>query len=102
MFVDEVDIVVSSGAGGHGAMSFRREKFVPRGGPDGGNGGAGGSVYIVATSHANTLVNYRFHPEHEAERGKHGSGANRTGGNGKDLELEVPVGTLTYVEDPAP
>jgi GTP-binding protein len=100
MFVDEVDIVVSSGAGGRGAMSFRREKFVPRGGPDGGNGGAGGSVYITATSHANTLVNYRFHPEHEAERGKHGSGANRTGGNGKDLELDVPIGTLIYVEDP--
>ncbi len=102
MFVDEVDIVVSSGAGGRGAMSFRREKFVPRGGPDGGNGGTGGSVYITATAHVNTLVNYRFHPEHEAERGKHGSGANRTGGNGKDLELEVPVGTLIYVEDPTP
>ena len=102
MFVDEVDIVVSSGAGGRGAMSFRREKFVPRGGPDGGNGGTGGSVYITATAHVNTLVNYRFHPEHEAERGKHGSGANRTGGNGEDLELEVPVGTLIYVEDLAP
>ena len=100
MFVDEVDIVVSSGAGGRGAMSFRREKFVPRGGPDGGNGGTGGSVHVTATSHVNTLVNYRFHPEHEAERGKHGSGANRTGGNGKDLELTVPVGTLIYVEDP--
>ncbi len=99
MFVDEVDIVVSSGAGGRGAMSFRREKFVPRGGPDGGNGGTGGSVYITATAHVNTLVNYRFHPEHEAERGKHGSGANRTGGNGKDLELEVPIGTLIYIED---
>jgi GTPase len=99
MFVDEVDIVVSSGAGGRGAMSFRREKFVPRGGPDGGNGGTGGSVSLVASAHTNTLVNYRFHPEHEAERGKHGSGANRTGGNGKHLELPVPIGTLIYVQD---
>ena len=96
MFVDEVDIVVTSGAGGRGAMSFRREKFVPRGGPDGGNGGAGGSVYLVASPHINTLVNFRFHPEHEAERGKHGTGANRTGANGKDLILEVPIGTLVY------
>ena len=99
MFVDEVDIVVSSGAGGRGAMSFRREKFVPRGGPDGGNGGAGGSVYLAASAHINTLVNFRFHPEHEAERGKHGSGANRTGGNGKDLVLDVPLGTLVYGHD---
>jgi GTPase len=99
MFVDEVDIIVRAGAGGRGAMSFRREKFVPRGGPDGGNGGSGGSVYLVASPHINTLVNFRFHPEHDAERGKHGSGANRTGGNGKDLVLEVPVGTLVYAQD---
>ena len=99
MFVDEVDIVVSSGAGGRGALSFRREKFVPRGGPDGGNGGAGGSVYLAASPHINTLVNFRFHPEHEAERGKGGSGANRTGGNGKDLVLDVPIGTLVYEHD---
>ena len=98
MFVDEVDIVVRAGAGGRGAMSFRREKFVPRGGPDGGNGGAGGSVYLVASPHINTLVNFRFHPEHDAERGKHGSGANRTGANGQDLVLEVPVGTLVYAQ----
>jgi GTP-binding protein len=99
MFVDEVDIIVRAGAGGRGAMSFRREKFVPRGGPDGGNGGAGGSVYLVASPHINTLVHFRFHPEHDAERGKHGSGANRTGGNGKDLVLEVPVGTLVYAQE---
>jgi GTP-binding protein len=99
MFVDEVDITVRAGAGGRGAMSFRREKFVPRGGPDGGNGGGGGSVYLVASPHINTLVNFRFHPEHEAERGKHGAGANRTGGNGKDLVLEVPVGTLVYAQE---
>ena len=99
MFVDEVDIVVRAGAGGRGAMSFRREKFVPRGGPDGGNGGAGGSVYLEASPHINTLVNFRFHPEHDAERGKHGSGANKTGANGKDLVLDVPVGTLVYAQD---
>ena len=99
MFVDEVEIIVRAGAGGRGAMSFRREKFVPRGGPDGGNGGAGGSVYLVASPHINTLVNFRFHPEHDAERGKHGSGANRTGAHGKDLVLEVPVGTLVYAQE---
>jgi GTP-binding protein len=99
MFVDEVDIIVRAGAGGRGAMSFRREKFVPRGGPDGGNGGAGGSVYLEASPHINTLVNFRFHPEHEAQRGKHGAGANKTGGNGQDLVLEVPVGTLVYAQD---
>jgi GTPase len=99
MFVDEVDIEVAAGDGGQGAMSFRREKFVPRGGPDGGNGGHGGSVYMVASPHINTLVNFRFHPEHRAERGKGGSGANRTGANGKDLVLEVPVGTLVYAQD---
>jgi GTPase len=96
MFVDEVEIDVAAGDGGRGAMSFRREKFVPRGGPDGGAGGSGGSVYMVASPHVNTLVNYRFHPTHAAERGKGGSGANRTGANGKDLELEVPIGTLVY------
>jgi GTP-binding protein len=99
MFVDEVDIVVRAGAGGRGAMSFRREKFVPRGGPDGGNGGAGGSVYLEASPHINTLVNFRFHPEHDAERGKHGAGANRTGANGRDLVLEVPIGTLVYARE---
>jgi GTP-binding protein len=96
MFVDEVEIEVEAGAGGRGAMSFRREKFVPRGGPDGGDGGSGGSVYFVASSHLNTLINYRFHPEHRAERGTHGQGAKRTGARGKDLELEVPIGTLVY------
>jgi GTP-binding protein len=98
MFVDEVEIRVAAGDGGRGAMSFRREKFVPRGGPDGGDGGNGGSVYLVASAHLNTLVNYRFHPRHEAERGKHGSGANKSGANGGDLELEVPIGTLVYAK----
>ena len=100
MFVDEVDIQVAAGAGGRGALSFRREKFVPRGGPDGGNGGNGGSVYAIASPHLNTLINFRFHPEFQAERGAHGEGSNRTGRNGRDLELEMPVGTLVYEKLP--
>jgi GTP-binding protein len=100
VFVDEVDIKVAAGHGGRGAMSFRREKFIPRGGPDGGDGAPGGSVYLVATLHHNTLVNYRFHPEFEAQRGGHGEGSNRTGATGADLELEVPVGTVVYEKAP--
>ncbi len=96
MFVDEVDIRVSAGDGGRGCVSFRREKFVPRGGPDGGDGGHGGSVFLVANPHLNTLVNFRFHPEFHARRGAHGQGSNRHGSNGADLELGVPVGTVVY------
>jgi GTP-binding protein len=96
MFVDEVDIHVEAGHGGRGCLAFRREKFVPRGGPSGGDGGHGGSVFIVASPHINTLINFRFHPEFSAERGEHGMGSNRTGHAGADLELEVPVGTLVY------
>ena len=81
-------------------MSFRREKFVPRGGPDGGDGGRGGSVYAVASPHLNTLIPYRYNKEFRAKRGGHGEGSNRTGANAPDLELEVPVGTLVY-EKPA-
>jgi GTP-binding protein len=100
MFVDEVDIRVSAGDGGRGCVSFRREKFVPRGGPNGGDGGNGGSVFLVASPHLNTLVNFRFHPEFHARRGGHGQGSNRHGSNGDDLELEVPVGTVVYRIDP--
>jgi GTP-binding protein len=96
MFVDEVDIHVAAGHGGRGAMSFRREKFVPRGGPNGGDGGRGGSVFIVADPNLNTLVNYRFQKIFEAGRGAHGEGSNRTGRNGADIELKVPVGTVIY------
>src|SRR5437660_7789214 len=96
MFVDEVDIHVAAGHGGRGCLAFRREKFVPRGGPSGGDGGHGGSVFIVASPHTNTLINYRFHPEFSARRGDHGQGSNRTGHGGADLELAVPVGTLVY------
>jgi GTP-binding protein len=96
MFVDEVDIRIAAGNGGNGCMAFRREKFVPRGGPSGGDGGHGGSVYVVATEHLNTLVNFRFHPEYHAHRGAHGQGSNRTGHDASDIELEVPVGTIVY------
>ncbi len=96
MFVDEVDIHVEAGHGGKGCLAFRREKFVPRGGPSGGDGGHGGSVFVVASPHVNTLINFRFHPEFSAERGEHGMGSNRTGHGGADLDLEVPVGTLVY------
>jgi GTP-binding protein len=96
LFVDEVDIHVEAGSGGRGCLAFRREKFVPRGGPSGGDGGHGGSVYLVASAHINTLINFRFHPEFSAERGQHGMGSNCTGHGGADLELPVPIGTLVY------
>jgi GTP-binding protein len=99
-FVDEVDIHVEAGHGGSGSLSFRREKFVPRGGPDGGNGGLGGSVYAVADPHRNTLVHFQFNPDYKAQRGGNGAGALRTGRNGKDLEIPVPVGTLIFRRDP--
>jgi GTP-binding protein len=99
MFVDEVDIHVAAGAGGNGCLSFRREKFVPRGGPDGGDGGNGGSVYILATPTRNTLVDFRYHPEFKAARGRHGQGSNKTGASAGDLEIPVPIGTLVFEKD---
>ena len=100
MFVDEADIHIKAGDGGRGALSFRREKFVPRGGPDGGDGGSGGSVYLVADPHRNTLVHFRFNPEFAAQRGGHGQGSNRHGRNGRDLDVPVPVGTTIHSADP--
>ena len=100
MFVDEVDIHVAAGHGGAGAMSFRREKFVPRGGPDGGDGGHGGSIYMVASANLNTLLNYRFQKIFEADRGANGEGSKRTGRSGADIELKVPVGTVVYARIP--
>jgi GTP-binding protein len=100
LFVDEVDIHVEAGHGGRGCLAFRREKFVPRGGPSGGDGGHGGSVYLVASPHINTLINFRFHPEFAAERGEHGMGSNCTGHGGADLDLAVPIGTLVYEKTP--
>ena len=96
MFVDHVDILVAAGDGGRGCSSFRREKFVPNGGPDGGDGGRGGSIYLRASSHYNTLVTYKFHPQFRAKRGAHGEGSNRAGRAGDDLGLEVPIGTIVY------
>jgi GTP-binding protein len=96
MFVDHVDIVVAAGDGGKGCSSFRREKFVPHGGPDGGDGGRGGSIHLRASSHHNTLITYKFHPQFRAKRGAHGEGSNRGGRAGHDLFLEVPVGTIVY------
>jgi GTP-binding protein len=100
VFVDEVDIHVAAGHGGAGAMSFRREKFVPRGGPDGGDGGHGGSVYIVASANLNTLLNFRFQKNFEAGNGANGAGSKRTGRSGADIELKVPVGTVVYERTP--
>jgi GTPase len=99
LFIDEVRIYVKGGDGGNGCLAFRREKFVPRGGPSGGDGGRGGDVYLVATPHQNTLLHFRFNPEHKAERGRHGEGSNRTGHEGKSIELETPVGTVVYDAD---
>ncbi len=99
MFVDEVDIHVFAGSGGNGCLSFRREKYVPRGGPDGGDGGNGGSVFIVATPTKNTLIDFRFHPEFKAARGHHGQGSNKTGQSANDLEIPVPIGTLVFVKE---
>ena len=96
MFVDEVDIHVAAGHGGRGAMSFRREKFVPRGGPNGGDGGPGGNIYLVANANLNTLLHFRYQKEFQAGRGAHGEGSNRTGRNGEDITLEVPVGTVVF------
>src|SRR6478609_499513 len=96
MFIDEVIITVKAGDGGNGCLAFRREKFVPRGGPSGGDGGYGGDVTLVASQHYNTLLHLRFNPEHKAERGRHGEGSNRKGREGASIDVAVPVGTVVY------
>jgi GTPase len=96
MFIDEARILVKAGDGGNGCLAFRREKYVPRGGPSGGDGGRGGDVVLIATEHQNTLLQFRFNPEHQAERGRHGEGSNRTGADGHTLEVQAPVGTVVY------
>jgi GTPase len=96
LFIDEVRIRVKAGDGGNGCLAFRREKYVPRGGPSGGDGGHGGDVILVASEHANTLLHFRFNPEHTAERGRHGEGSNCTGRDGASLDVKVPVGTIVY------
>jgi GTPase len=96
MFIDEAIIRVSAGGGGNGCMAFRREKFVPRGGPSGGDGGRGGDVVMESSERHNTLVHFRFNPEHKAQRGRHGEGSNCTGRDGESVILKVPVGTIVY------
>ncbi|WP_419420259.1 Obg family GTPase CgtA [Legionella sp. D16C41] len=95
-FVDEAIINVEAGNGGHGCLSFRREKFVPFGGPDGGDGGDGGSVYLEANSDLNTLVDFRYQRHFKAKNGQSGMGSNCTGKKGEDLIIQVPVGTLVF------
>ena len=96
MFVDEAKIFVKAGDGGNGCMAFRREKYVPRGGPSGGDGGHGGSIYLEANSNDNTLLRYRYNREFKADRGRHGEGSSCTGHSGADLILQVPMGTLVF------
>jgi GTP-binding protein len=96
MFIDEAKIRVKAGDGGNGCMAFRREKFVPRGGPSGGDGGRGGDVVMESSQRHNTLIHFRYNPEHKAQRGEHGMGSNCTGQDGHSITLQVPVGTAVY------
>ena len=98
MFVDEVRISVKAGDGGNGCVAFRREKYVPRGGPSGGEGGMGGDIILESSQRHNTLIHFRFNPEHKAPRGGHGEGSNRKGRDGQDLVLKVPVGCVVTEE----
>lgn len=98
-FVDEVTILVRGGHGGNGCLSFRREKGVPRGGPDGGSGGGGGSVYLVTDPSTNTLLAFRYQKKYEADRGRHGEGKDKHGRYGRDIEVPVPPGTLVFDAD---
>lgn len=98
MFIDEAKIRVKAGDGGNGIVAFRREKFVPRGGPSGGDGGKGGDIIMESSESHNTLVHFRFNPEYKAERGRHGEGSNKKGRDGGDVLLKVPVGTVVYDE----
>jgi len=96
MFIDEAKIRVKAGDGGNGCMAFRREKFVPRGGPSGGDGGRGGDVIMQSSNRHNTLIHFRYNPEHKGQRGEHGMGSNCTGLDGRSVTLQVPVGTSLY------
>jgi GTP-binding protein len=96
MFIDEAKIRVKAGDGGNGCMAFRREKFVPRGGPSGGDGGRGGDVVMESSQRHNTLIHFRYNPEHKAQRGEHGMGSNCTGQDGRSITLQVPVGTSLF------
>jgi GTP-binding protein len=98
-FLDEVRIYVKAGDGGNGCVAFRREKFVARGGPNGGDGGRGGDVILVSNPHYSTLLHLRLNPEHVAQRGRHGEGSQKTGKAGKSIKIPVPVGTVVYDDD---
>jgi GTP-binding protein len=99
VFVDEAKILVEAGHGGNGCMAFRREKYVPRGGPSGGDGGQGGDVYLESNPHDNTLLRYRYNREFHADRGRHGEGSNCHGRSGGNMVLAVPIGTVVYDAD---
>jgi len=99
MFIDEAKIWVKAGDGGKGCMAFRREKYVPKGGPSGGDGGNGGSVIIESSSHVNTLLAFRYNREFRAQRGRHGEGSNCHGASGEDTVIRVPVGTVVFDEE---
>jgi GTP-binding protein len=99
IFLDEARIHVRAGRGGNGVVAFRREKYVPRGGPSGGDGGNGGSVYLVGLANRNTLYHLRFTSLYAAQRGRHGEGSNKSGREGEDLEIPVPLGTVVYDEE---
>ena len=99
MFIDEAIIRIKAGDGGNGCMAFRREKFVPRGGPSGGDGGHGGDIVMESSERHNTLIHFRFNPEYKGERGRHGEGSNCTGRDGDPIILKVPVGTIVYDRD---
>ncbi len=100
-FLDEAKVYVKAGDGGDGCLSFRREKYIEYGGPDGGDGGHGGNVVVEATGDLNTLIDFRYRQHFRAERGRNGMGKNRTGAGGKDVVLRVPVGTQVFAEDKA-
>lgn len=99
MFVDQVNVTLRAGKGGNGCLSFRRERGVPKGGPDGGRGGNGGNIYLVSDKNCSTLAYFRFHPISKAKKGSHGEGGNRQGKNGIDVILKVPVGTIVRERD---
>ncbi|PKM48858.1 MAG: GTPase CgtA, partial [Firmicutes bacterium HGW-Firmicutes-6] len=94
MFVDKAEIILKAGNGGHGGMSFRREKYVPNGGPDGGNGGHGGNIVFMADNGFRTLMEFKYKRKHKAENGENGTGCRSTGKTGEDLIIKVPVGTI--------
>lgn len=98
-FLDEAKIYIRSGNGGNGCISFRREKFIEYGGPDGGNGGRGGNIFVEAVDNLNTLIDYRYQQHFKAQNGRHGSGRNRTGPDGNSITLKVPIGTQIFSED---